>query len=136
MEKIKIRDLINGNYTRLIDSPRLMIEELIEKNYPRNAVKGKIKIADLIPKNLPQEKIPREPPTELLCDNPSCRQPIKTEKIAYSKYYKEIYHPGDCSIYAIAVKTFNSHKIIYENISYITREEAFRIKSGLEKKAE
>jgi len=70
----------------------------------------------------------------LLCDNPQCKRPIKGNHIAFSKDYGEVYHPGDCIRYAIAMKALNSKKVVLGNIDYITRKEALKLK-GLEAKA-
>jgi hypothetical protein len=131
----KIPLLNLDNLEKPVDDSKISIPDLLylERNYKKIS-KTKLKITDLITPNI-SKKNEEIVNTELLCDSPSCRRPIRGNHIAYSPEYNEIYHPGDCITYAIALKAFNSGKIIFGNIDYISRKEAIRLK-GLEKKAE
>lgn len=107
---------------------KIKITDLIEGNYLRKNGGYKIKITDLIKDN------PKEKSAQLLCDNPQCGLPIPGDVIAFSPDYREIYHPGGCITYAMTIKAFNSREIVFGNIDYITRKKALKIKSGLETK--
>ena len=73
----------------------------------------------------------REENSELICDNPQCKKPIKTREIAWFLETNEFYHPN-CVMGAIISKSFNYNKIVSGNIYYLTKEQALRIKSKLE----
>ena len=68
---------------------------------------------------------------ELICSNPECKKPIRTNKVAWNFGYNEFYHIN-CVEYAMILKAFNSGKIVSGEIYYLTQKEALKVKSKLD----
>ena len=96
---------------------RITISDLIDRNWKPDRVKGgKISITELIESE------------RLVCDNPQCRKLINDRIVAFSPDYDEIYHPRECSEMAIAIKAFNSGKMIFGSIEYIPRNLVYSVR--------
>ncbi len=76
------------------------------------------------------KKAPEVPKEVLYCDNPQCRQLIDDKEIAYSGAEKEIYHIGDCALFASAHRVVETGLFSYANLDYITINDALKLKSS------
>jgi len=80
----------------------------------------------------------------LYCDNPQCKGAILEEPLAYDKGNREVYHNGECALFANAHRALSSRCMVVSNINYITLDTAMDLlqkgelkqKSGLEEKLE
>lgn len=73
--------------------------------------------------------------TEVLyCDNPQCGQPIKDKEVAYDENEKEIYHVGNCALFASAQRVVETGIFNYALLEYLTLNNALRLKSNGELK--
>ncbi|MEK6839931.1 MAG: hypothetical protein AABX72_03245, partial [Nanoarchaeota archaeon] len=67
-------------------------------------------------------------PITLYCANPQCENPvIHDSRIAYSEEEREIYHPGECQLYALAHKCWQAPSIMMGNFEMIDRNKALRL---------
>lgn len=65
---------------------------------------------------------------ELYCDNPQCRdQLIKKGPLYYDSEHHEIYHTGDCSLFAIAHRTKKSGEPVTSSVRQIDFDEASKL---------
>lgn len=106
---------------------KITIADLIEGNFARQSHDGKIRISDLVREDR-ERNLPK-----LFCDNPQCELPINGDIVAYNARYHEFYHHEECANYAFANRAWKTGEIQIGHINYIPRDEALRIKSGLEK---
>lgn len=82
--------------------------------------------------------------TPLYCDNPQCKGAILEEPLAYDKSNREVYHNGQCALFANAHRALNSSCMVFSSIDYITLDRAMNLlqkgelkqKLGLEEKLE
>ena len=63
----------------------------------------------------------------LYCDNPQCKSPIQEEPVAYDREHKEVYHSGECSLFANAHRAFNSRDMVIGNVDYISLDNALKL---------
>lgn len=78
----------------------------------------------------------------LYCDNPQCKGAILEEPLAYDRGNREVYHNGECALFANANRALSSRCMVVSNIDYITLDRAkdllqkgqLKQQSGLEEK--
>jgi len=63
----------------------------------------------------------------LYCDNPQCKSPIEKGPIAYDREHREIYHSGECGLFANAHRVFNSRGMAIKNVGYISLDRALKL---------
>ena len=63
----------------------------------------------------------------LYCDNPQCQGIIEGNKITYDKEHREIYHVGECGIFATAHRASKSCECEVQNVDYISRDKALKL---------
>lgn len=71
---------------------------------------------------------------KLYCGNPQCGTEIKGNEISYSGM--NIYHPGDCQLFAVAHLALKYEGVVLGRFEVINREAALRLlrEGGLEQK--
>lgn len=73
---------------------------------------------------------------DLICGNPQCKRVILNSEIAYDREHNEFYHDCDCAKFVVVHRTFKTGQPQFMQLEYFSREEAIKIKSGLEAKLE
>jgi hypothetical protein len=76
---------------------------------------------------------PQQSELTLYCDNPQCSDPIEKGPVAYDKNQKEVYHPGQCGMFANAHKVINSGSMSIGCTTQISLDQALKLlrKGGL-----
>ena len=67
--------------------------------------------------------------TIIYCANPACKDSvIHNTSVIYNNQVQEVYHPGDCAIFAAAYRRPKGERIIMlENHEMVHRETALRL---------